>query len=212
VLWRSHSHTYNIILLVAGHSNQAFAIAFFAPVLASIILTLRGNYITGGALTAFFLAMEIRANHVQMTYYLMLAIFILVGIELYHAIKSKTTKSFLKSIAYLAGATVLALTVNASILWSTYDYGTETIRGQSNLKQTTKEPSNGLAKDYVYEYSQGVAESLTFLVPNAAGGGSGTRQPEIKTLKVAKVFTSKGATDEQAVGAAGQITNANTGA
>jgi hypothetical protein len=202
--------TYNIILLVAGHSNQAFAIAFFAPVLASIILTLRGNYLTGGALTAFFLAMEIRSNHVQMTYYLMLAIFILIGIELYHAIKGKATKAFLKSIAYLAGATLLALTVNASILWSTYDYGTETIRGQSNLKQTTKEPSNGLAKDYVYQYSQGVAESLTFLVPNAAGGGSGTDNLD-QNSHVAKVFTAKGATDEQAVGAAGQITTGING-
>ena len=197
--------TYNIILLVAGHSNQAFAIAFFAPVLASIILTLRGNYITGGALTAFFLAMEIRANHIQMTYYLMLAIFILIGIELYHAIKGKVTKPFLKSLAYLAGATLLALTVNASILWSTYEYGNETIRGQSNLKQNTKEPSNGLAKDYAYQYSQGVAESMTFLVPNAAGGGSGADNLD-QNSNVAKVFTSKGATDEQAVGAAGQIT------
>lgn len=197
--------TYNIILLVAGHSNQAFAIAFFAPVLASIILTLRGNYFTGSALTALFLAMEIRANHVQMTYYLMLAIFILIGIELYHAIKGKVTKAFLKSIAYLAGATILALAVNASILWSTYDYGTETIRGQSNLKQNTKEPSNGLAKDYVYQYSQGVAESLTFLVPNAAGGGSGADNLD-QNSGVAKIFTAKGATDEQAVNAAGQIT------
>src|ERR1700761_3137923 len=71
--------SYNIILLAAGHSNQAFAIAFFAPILASIILTLRGKYLLGGALTTLFLAMEIRANHIQMTYYLMLAILILAG-------------------------------------------------------------------------------------------------------------------------------------
>jgi hypothetical protein len=75
--------SYNIILLAAGHSNQAFAIAFFAPVLASIILTLRGKYWLGGALTALFLAMEIRTNHVQMTYYLLIVILILLGIELY---------------------------------------------------------------------------------------------------------------------------------
>jgi hypothetical protein len=197
--------TYNIILLVAGHSNQAFAIAFFAPVLASIILTLRGNYYTGSALTALFLAMEIRANHVQMTYYLMLAIFILVGIELYHAIKAKVTASFLKSLAYLGVATILALAVNTSILWSTYDYGTETIRGKSNLKTDTKEPSNGLAKDYAYQYSQGVAESLTFLVPNAAGGGSGADNLS-QDSEVAKVFTAKNIPEDQAVNAAGQIT------
>src|ERR1700712_5466557 len=63
--------SYNIILLGAGHANQAFAIAFFAPILAGIILTLRGRYVLGGALTALFLAMEIRANHIQMTYYLL---------------------------------------------------------------------------------------------------------------------------------------------
>src|SRR5471030_2773159 len=124
--------SYNIILLVAGHSNQAYAIAFFAPILASIILTLRGRYLTGAALTAFFLSMEIRANHVQMTYYLLFALFILLGIELYHAIKSKTTAVFSKSILYLAGSLLIALAVNASMLWSTYDYGKETIRGKSN--------------------------------------------------------------------------------
>jgi hypothetical protein len=196
--------TYNIILLVAGHSNQAFAIAFFAPVLAGIILTLRGNYFTGGALTALFLAMEIRANHVQMTYYLMLAIFILVGIELYHAIKAKATASFVRSLAFLGAATVLALAVNASILWSTYDYGTETIRGKSNLTKTTKEPSTGLDKDYAYQYSQGVAESLTFLVPNAAGGGSGMDNIDANSEFV-KVFTSKGIPEDQIGNAVSQI-------
>ncbi|MGZ3764653.1 MAG: YfhO family protein [Mucilaginibacter sp.] len=196
--------SYNIILLVAGHSNQAFAIAFFAPILASIILTLRGKYWLGSTLTALFLAMEIRANHIQMTYYLLLALLILIGVELYHAIKNKTTAVFLKSMAYLGAATVLALAVNASSLWSTYEYGKETIRGQSNLTQHTTEPSNGLAKDYAYVYSQGVGECLTFLVPNAYGGGTGTERLD-QNSETAKVFISKGLSEEQAVGAADQI-------
>jgi hypothetical protein len=200
--------SYNIILLVAGHSNQAFAIAFFAPILASILLILRGKYLTGAALTAFFLAMEIRANHVQMTYYLMLALFLLIGIELYHAIKAKTTSTFLRSMAYLAGAIIIALVVNASILWSTYDYGTETIRGNSNLTQHTKEPSNGLARDYAYQWSQGVGECLTFLVPNAYGGGSGTEMLD-QNSEVAKVFVAKGIAPEQAATYAQQIPNLN---
>jgi hypothetical protein len=197
--------TYNIILLVAGHSNQAFAIAFFAPVLAGIILTLRGNYFTGGALTALFLAMEIRANHVQMTYYLMLAIFILVGIELYHAIKAKATAGFLKSLAFLGAATVLALAVNASILWSTYDYGTETIRGKSNLTKTTKEPSNGLDKEYAYQWSQGVGESLTFLIPNAYGGASPGTEPLDQSSATVSLLTNKGIPADQALGVVQQI-------
>ncbi|MBK0378018.1 YfhO family protein [Mucilaginibacter segetis] len=202
--------SYNIILLVAGHSNQAFAIAFFAPILASIILTLRGNYIGGGALTAFFLAMEIRANHVQMTYYLMLAIFILIGIELYHAVKGKRTAAFLKALAYMAGATLLALAVNASILWSTYDYGKETIRGKSNLTQTTNEPSNGLDREYAYQWSQGVGECFTFLVPNAYGGGSGTERLD-KNSATAKVFLSKGTPEDQAANYAQQISSSIPG-
>ena len=196
--------SYNIILLVAGHSNQAFAIAFFAPILASIILTLRGKYWLGGSLTALFLAMEIRANHVQMTYYLLFAIVILLGIELYHAIKEKTTNVYLKSIAFLGVATLIALSINASLLWSTYDYGKDTIRGKSNLTQHTSEPSDGLDKEYAYQYSQGVAESFTFLVPNASGGGSGTESFD-QNSETVKVFTSKGATEEQAIGAAQQI-------
>lgn len=108
--------SYNIILLTAGHANQAFAIAFFGPILAGIILTLRGKYLLGFSVTALFLALEIRANHVQMTYYLMLALLIMVGIELYHAIKNKTLNAFLKSLGYIAAAVLLSIAVNASIL------------------------------------------------------------------------------------------------
>jgi hypothetical protein len=198
--------SYNIILLFAGHSNQAFAIAFFAPIVASIILTLRGKYLTGGALTAFFMAMEIRANHIQMTYYLLLVLLILIGIELYHAVKAKTTAPFLKSMAYLGGALLIALAVNASSLWSTYDYGKETIRGKSNLTQHTKEPSNGLARDYAYEWSQGVGECITFLIPNAYGGGTGTEVLD-QNSETAKVFISKNVPADQAVNYAQQISN-----
>lgn len=202
--------SYNIILLMAGHSNQAFAIAFFAPLIGSIILTLRGKYITGGALTALFLAMEIRANHVQMTYYLMLALLILLGIELYHAIKAKTTKPFLKSLAYLAGATLLALAINASLLWSTGEYAKYSYRGQSNLTKNTKEPTNGLDKTYAYEWSQGVAECFTFLVPNAYSFGSGAESLD-QNSETAKVLIAKGASEQQAVGTVQQIVSSFPG-
>jgi hypothetical protein len=197
--------SYNIILLLAGHTNQVFAMGFFAPILASIILTLRGRYLLGGSLTALFLAMEIRANHIQMTYYLMLALLILIGIEAYHAIRKKETKDFVKALAYLGGAVVIALAVNASLLWSTYEYGADTIRGKSNLTQNAKEPSSGLDKDYAYQYSEGIPESLTFLVPYASGGGSQNEGLD-QNSEVVKAFKDKGATDEQAMGAAEQIT------
>ncbi|MGF7082363.1 YfhO family protein [Mucilaginibacter sp. UYCu711] len=198
--------SYNIILLVAGHAGQAYAIAFFAPILASIILTLRGKYILGSSLLALFLAMEIKANHIQMTYYLMLSIIILAGIELYHAIKSKNTRPYLKSLAYMVGALILAVAVNAALLWSTYDYGKETTRGQSNLTQHTEKASNGLARDYAYQWSQSVGECFTFLVPNAYGGGSGTEVLDEKSA-TAKVLIAAGQPDQQAV----QLTNQITG-
>ena len=198
--------SYNIILFVAGHSNQVFAIAFFAPLLGSILLTLRGKYWLGGSLTALFLAMEIRANHIQMTYYLMLALFILLGIELYHAIKNKTIPAFVKSLIYVGGAVIIALAVNASILWSTAEYGNDTIRGKSNLTQHTNEPSNGLAKDYAYQWSQGIGECFTFLVPNAYGGGNGTETLD-QNSATAKVFISKGASESDAVNITQQITS-----
>jgi len=178
--------SYNIILLSAGHSNQAFAIALFAPILASIILTFRGRYLLGGFLTALFLAVEIRANHVQMTYYLLLILVILIGIELYRAIRDKKTSQFLKAIAYLGVGTILAVAINASILWSTYEYGKDTIRGQSNLKQNTATPSDGLPKDYAYEYSQTLGENLTFLVPNAYGGETGVSSLDLPNSNLAK--------------------------
>jgi hypothetical protein len=199
--------TYNMILLAAGHANQAFAIAFFAPILASIILTLRGKYLTGGALTALFLAMEIRANHIQMTYYLLLALIILLGIELYHAFKNKTLPAFGKAMSYLGAALLLALLVNASSLWSTYEYGKESYRGKSNLTKNTKEPKNGLDKTYAYEWSQGVGECFTFLIPDIYGGGDYRNIPLDKDSETAKAFIAKGQTEEQAVTYAQQIAN-----
>jgi hypothetical protein len=196
--------SYNIIYIVAGHSNQTFAIAFFAPIIASIILTLRGKHLLGGALTAFFLAMEIRANHLQMTYYLMLAVLILVIVEIFHAVKSKTMPQLLKSIGFLAVGLGIAVAVNASMLWSNAEYAKETIRGQSNLKSTANEPSTGLAKDYAYQWSQGVGECLTFLVPNAYGGGSGT-EPFDQKSNITKAFIAKGVPEADAVKYATQI-------
>lgn len=198
--------SYNMILLAAGHTNQAFAIAFFAPIIASIMLALRGRYLLGASLLALFLSIEIKVNHLQMTYYLMLAVLILLGIELYHAIKNKTTASFLKSLGYLLAASLLAFAVNASTLWSTYEYGKDSYRGKSNLTTSTKEPQNGLSKDYIYQYSQGVAECLTFLVPNASGGASG---PELidQNSETVKVFTDKGEQPEQALNYAQQISS-----
>jgi len=197
--------SYNIILLTAGHTNQAFAIAFFAPILASLLLILRGKYWLGSSLLALFLALEIRANHIQMTYYLLIAILILAGIELYRAIRNKTIPVFLKSLAFVGVAVILAVVVNASLLWSTADYGQDTIRGPSNLTQHTKEPSNGLPKDYAYEYSQTFGENLTFLVPNAYGGDSGLGSIDLPNSDLNKALVTAGIPPEQVGNAVQQL-------
>ena len=197
--------TYNIILLEAGHSNQAFAIAFFAPILASLFLILRGKYWLGSSLLALFLALEIRANHIQMTYYLLIAILILAGIELYRAIRNKTIAAFIKSLAFVGAAIVISLLVNASLLWSTAEYGQDTIRGQSNLTQHTKEPSNGLPKEYAYEYSQTFAENLTFLVPNAYGGDTGLGAIDLPNSDLNKALVNAGVPQEQVGNAIQQL-------
>lgn len=195
--------SYNFIIIEAGHSNKAMAIAFFAPILSGIILTLRGRYLVGSTLTAVFLALEIRANHIQMTYYLMLALLILVGIELYHAIRSGKAAAFYKSLAYLAAATVIAVGVNAGMLWTTYEYGQESIRGKSNLTSSNAAPRNGLDREYAYQWSQGVGENLTFLIPNAYGGSSA---PQLTgDSEVAKTLTQRGVPAEQAAGFAQQL-------
>jgi len=195
--------SYNFQIIDAGHSNKAMAIAFFPPILAGIILTFRRQYILGAVLTALFLAIEIRTNHIQMTYYLFIALLIYVGIELYHAVKSKSSKDFIKSFGYLAAASVLAIAVNAGMLWTTYEYGTETIRGKSNLTTDKSEPNNGLDREYAYQWSQGVGESLTFLVPNAYGGGSGPNLDE--KSEVAKALAAKGIPAEQLLTAMQQL-------
>lgn len=195
--------SYHFIIIEAGHGNKAMAIAFFAPIVAGIILTLRGKYLLGAVLTALFLALEIRANHIQMTYYLFLALLIFIGIELVHAIRSKQLKIFSKSLVYLLCAAALAIAVNASMLWTTYEYGQESLRGKSNLSSNKAVPVAGLDRDYAYQWSQGVKESITFLIPNAYGGASVT--PADESWEVVKVLTEQGISADQAIGFASQL-------
>ena len=184
--------SYNFIIIAAGHSNKAFAIAFCAPIVAGVILTLRGKLWVGASLTALFLALEIRANHIQMTYYLMIALLIFIGIEIYHAVKEKRTQQFSKAVGFLVVAMLLAFMVNAGKLWTTYEYGKESNRGASNLTTDAAEAQNGLSKEYAYGWSQGVGESFTFLIPNLYGGATSIEalvNPDSQTYKTLQGIT-----------------------
>lgn len=196
--------SYNFIYIEAGHASKAYALAFYAPVLAGILLAFRGKYLWGSAILALSLALEIRVNHIQVTYYLFIAILILIGIELYHAYKSKRIADFAKSISYMTGALVIALGVNAGLLWTTYEYGQESIRGKANISTASQQAeSKGVNREYAYQWSQGVSESLTFLIPNAFGGGSSTQLDE--NSNVAKLLTQQGVPRDQAIGFAASI-------
>lgn len=194
--------TYNFVLIATGHSNKALAIGFFAPILAGILLTIRGKYYLGASLTALFLALELRSNHVQMTYYLFLSILIFIGIEVYQAYKAKTLPALGKAIGFLSLAVVLAVMVNASLLWTTSEYAKETNRGKSNLTNTSSQKDAGMTKDYAYNWSQGVGESFTFLIPNLYGGATSIDElvkPESHIYKAIAEVT--GGDPEQTTGA-----------
>lgn len=187
--------TYNFVLISAGHNNKVLAIGFFAPIIAALILTLRGKYWMGGTLTALFLALIIRANHVQMTYYLLLCVVIFMGVEFYNAYKAKALPALGKAVGVLSAAALLAIMVNASVLWTTAEYARETIRGKSNLTEPVVADggdANAKAKEYAYGWSQGVGESFTFLIPDLYGGATSVTElvkPESHLFKAISEVT-----------------------
>lgn len=189
--------SYNFIYIEAGHANKTYAIAFMAPIIAGVLMIFRGRHLSGAVVLAISLALQVRVNHVQVTYYLFLALLLLVLIELYHAFKEKKLPEFGKAIAFQALAIVLALGVNASLLWPTYEYSKESIRGRSNLAvESAERADNGLSRQYAYDWSQGVGEITTFLIPNVYGGGSGPLLDG--DSHVAKLLVDKGFPQPQA--------------
>ncbi|MBL4652738.1 MAG: hypothetical protein JKY53_07710 [Flavobacteriales bacterium] len=165
--------SYFFIILEAGHNTKAHAIAYMAPVLAGFIVSYRGKHLLGAAITALFFALELKANHLQITYYLGMVLGIYGAFKLYEAVKSKDFQPFIKSSSYLLLAIVLALGTNVTNIWSTYEYGEYTTRGKSELAILNKKnQTSGLDKDYATAWSYGVDETFTLLVPDFQGGES----------------------------------------
>lgn len=190
--------SYNFIYIEAGHLNRAYAIAYLAPIIGAIVLSYRGNKTWGPVLLALFLSLELRANHIQMTYYLLIAMLVYVGFQLYYAIRDKKVKDFLQNTSLLLAAALVAVAVNASVLFPTYEYSKLTTRGKANIVKVDQGGKTaGLDKDYAYAWSQGIGENITMLIPNAYGGRSqGVLDDK---SNVAKFFTSLGAPQGQAV-------------
>ena len=128
--------TYLIIILGAGHNSKAHAIAYFAPVLAGILLVFQRKYLWGGLLTAVALALELSANHFQMTYYLLLLVLLLGAGLLYKAVKEKQLNDFGKATAVLVGAVVVSILANATLLLTTREYADWSTRSKSTLTFT----------------------------------------------------------------------------
>lgn len=197
--------SYNFIYIEAGHLNKAYAIAYLPPIIGAVLLCYRGSRLWGPVLLTLFLALEIRSNHIQMTYYLFIALLVLVGFELYYAIRSKQWKPFLQASALQIGAVLVAVLVNASVLFPTYEYSQLTIRGKANIQKVDDNGGKGagLDKQYAYDWSQGVGENITFLIPNAYGGRTGGVLDG--KSEVAKTMTGLGVPEMQATQFASQL-------
>lgn len=171
--------SYFYIIIEVGHNSKANAIGYLAPVIGGVVLLMQGRYWLGLAVTALFMALELNANHVQITYYGMLLLGLILGSYLIKAVKEKQLKPYFIGVSIFIAAMLIGVLPNAANLLCTYEYGKYTTRGKTELTIDASGKSNagmatsGLDKDYAVQYSYGVSESFTFLIPNFKGGGSG---------------------------------------
>lgn len=165
--------SYHIIILEAGHNSKAVAIAYMAPVLAGIIHTLKGKYFHGGLITTIFLALQINANHFQITYYLLFVVLaVAAAYKIYDFYQKKLTRFFTASSVLLL-ALLLALSVNFSNLITTWEYSKYTIRGGSELTDEKGiQTATGLDKEYATRWSYGIGETFSMFIPNIKGGST----------------------------------------
>ncbi len=165
--------SHHLQLILTGHVSKIYSIAFIAPVIAGMLLVFKKKYLAGGLLTAIALGIQISTNHVQMSYYLGIMIFIYVLIELVYALKEKYLPHFLKSGVVLFAALLLAILPNMTMLLTTYEYAQETTRGNSTqIVEEGQEAKSGLDLDYMTSWSYGIGETLNLFIPNLYGGGS----------------------------------------
>lgn len=164
--------SYLFIVMGAGHNSKAVAMAYMAPVIAGIILTYKGKYLWGAVLTAIALALEIRAGHIQITYYLFMIVLIFVIAEFIETIKNKKYPEFFKASGILVCAAILAILTSTTTLYANYEFGKETMRGKPVLTENTGNQTRGLDRDYVTQWSYGIGETWSLMIPNVKGGAS----------------------------------------
>lgn len=172
IMWAFSS--YFLIIIAAGHLWKVMALAYLPPMIAGIVLAYRGRYLSGFIVTALFTAFEIKANHVQMTYYYLFIILFMVIAYLVKAVREKQLTGFMKSTGVVAAAAVIGIAINLSSLYHTWQYQKESMRGKSELvkKNAANQTSSGLDRDYITQWSYGIDETLTLLVPDVKGGAT----------------------------------------
>lgn len=174
VLWAFSS--YYFIIIAAGHIWKLLTLSFVPPTIAGMVLCYRGRYLPGIVVTALFTALQILSNHVQMTYYFLFVMGLMVLAYLIDAVRKHTLGQWAKATACFAVAGLLGIAVNLSNLYHTWQYSKESMRGKSELTQKTKnqadQTSSGLERSYITMWSYGLGETWTLLVPNTKGGAS----------------------------------------
>ena len=177
--------TYFLIIIAAGHLWKVMALAYLPPMIAGIVLAYRGKYLWGLIVTALFGALEIHANHVQMTYYYLFIILFMIIAFLVDALRQKRIVHFVKATGMVVAGGLLAVLINGSNLYHTWQYSKETMRGKSELvkENTANQTSSGLERSYITDYSYGIGETWTLLVPNAKGGTSVRALGENESVK-----------------------------
>ena len=172
IIWAFSS--YFFIIIAAGHIWKVWALAYLPPMIAGVVLAYRGKYLWGLLVTALFTAFEVKANHVQMTYYYLFVVFFMVIAYLVEAIKQKKFAHFAKATGVCVAGAALGILINSSNLYHTWEYGKESMRGKSELvkKNSANQTNSGLERDYITQWSYGIGETWTLLIPNAKGGAS----------------------------------------
>ena len=172
IVWAFSS--YFFIIIAAGHIWKVWALAYLPPMIAGIVLAYRGKYLLGLAVTALFAAFEVYANHVQMTYYYLFIIAFMIVAFLIEAIREKQMGRFLKASAVCVVAAAIGICMNISNLYHTWQYSKESMRGKSELvkENSANQTDSGLERDYITQWSYGIGETWSLLIPNVKGGAS----------------------------------------
>lgn len=192
--------TYLIIILGVGHNAKAHAIAYMPFVLSGIFLTFRGKYLWGFLLLTVSMALELVANHFQMTYYLMLLVLIIGIVYLIDAFKKKLLPHYFKAVGIMAVGVLIAVGLNATNILATKEYADTSTRGKTeltiNADGTPKDNKTGLDFDYITEYSYGRLESFNLFIPRFMGGSSTEAFP--KDSKTVESLMRMGASSQEA--------------